>query len=182
VVIVAGRLRRHWTTRGSLARDHRGNVLGIACPTVKGAGSDEQYRHAAGAQHAFRDGAAQQEGKRRPGMRRHHQGVRLVMARLGENRLGSRFVIHGSLDAEPRAEVAEQRAVLAQALAGPSERERTVLRLRYVLDNVGREYNLEEVARALAVSRERIRQLEVRALSRLRRGASGTLLRRYVAS
>jgi RNA polymerase primary sigma factor len=84
--------------------------------------------------------------------------------------------------AEELAEVAEQRAVVAQALAGLSERERTVLRLRYGLDGAGREYSLEEAARALAVSRERARQLEVRALRRLRREEVGATLRRYVAS
>merc|ERR1719326_1834437 len=48
-----------------------------------------------------------------------------------------------------------------------SEREANVLRLRYGLDD-GRTRTLEEIGRGLEVTRERVRQIESRALQKLR--------------
>ncbi len=56
---------------------------------------------------------------------------------------------------------------LERALAPLSDREREVLRLRYGL-GTDREYTLEEIGRRLSVTRERIRQIESRALQKLR--------------
>lgn len=56
---------------------------------------------------------------------------------------------------------------IAAALSVLSERERTVLRLRYGLDD-GIAHTLEEVGQRFQVSRERIRQIEARALAKLR--------------
>ena len=47
------------------------------------------------------------------------------------------------------------------------ERERDILRWRFGLDG-GREHTLEEIGRKLSLSRERVRQLEARALQQLR--------------
>ena len=47
------------------------------------------------------------------------------------------------------------------------EREERVLRLRFGLDD-GRERTLEEVGREFNVTRERIRQIEMKALRKLR--------------
>jgi RNA polymerase primary sigma factor len=60
------------------------------------------------------------------------------------------------------------REALEQALAALPERARQVLILRYGLDS-GTPRTLEEVAAVLGVSRERARQMEVRALATLRR-------------
>jgi RNA polymerase primary sigma factor len=54
-----------------------------------------------------------------------------------------------------------------RALAPLSDREREVLRLRYGL-GADREYTLEEIGRRLSVTRERVRQIESRALQKLR--------------
>jgi RNA polymerase primary sigma factor len=54
-----------------------------------------------------------------------------------------------------------------RALAPLSDREREVLRLRYGL-GTDREHTLEEIGRQLAVTRERVRQIESRALQKLR--------------
>jgi RNA polymerase primary sigma factor len=56
---------------------------------------------------------------------------------------------------------------VARALAPLSDRERDVLRLRYGL-GADREYTLEEIGRRLSVTRERVRQIESRALQKLR--------------
>jgi RNA polymerase primary sigma factor len=54
-----------------------------------------------------------------------------------------------------------------RALAPLSDREKEVLRLRYGL-GAEREYTLEEIGKRLSVTRERIRQIESRALQKLR--------------
>ncbi len=54
-----------------------------------------------------------------------------------------------------------------RAMAPLSDREREVLSLRYGL-GTDREYTLEEIGRRLSVTRERIRQIESRALQKLR--------------
>jgi RNA polymerase primary sigma factor len=54
-----------------------------------------------------------------------------------------------------------------RAMAPLSEREREVLRLRYGL-GLDRELTLEEVGRRLSITRERVRQIEARAMSKLR--------------
>jgi RNA polymerase primary sigma factor len=54
-----------------------------------------------------------------------------------------------------------------RALAPLSDREKEVLRLRYGL-GADREYTLEEIGRRLSVTRERVRQIESRALQKLR--------------
>jgi RNA polymerase primary sigma factor len=54
-----------------------------------------------------------------------------------------------------------------RALAPLSEREKEVLRLRYGLGS-DREYTLEEIGHRLSVTRERVRQIESRALQKLR--------------
>jgi len=56
---------------------------------------------------------------------------------------------------------------LVEVLAGLSERERTVLELRFGLKD-GYERTLEEVGRQLNVTRERVRQIEAKALKKLR--------------
>jgi len=54
-----------------------------------------------------------------------------------------------------------------RAMESLSDREKEVLRLRYGL-GTDREYTLEEIGRRLSVTRERVRQIESRALQKLR--------------
>ena len=54
-----------------------------------------------------------------------------------------------------------------RAMAPLGDREKEVLRLRYGL-GTDREYTLEEIGRRLSVTRERVRQIEARALQKLR--------------
>ncbi len=58
-------------------------------------------------------------------------------------------------------------AEVARLLAPLDERERTVIRLRYGLDR-GEARTLEEVGESFNLTRERIRQIEARAMSKLR--------------
>ncbi|GAB7141129.1 RNA polymerase sigma factor RpoD/SigA [Deferribacterales bacterium RsTz2092] len=61
------------------------------------------------------------------------------------------------------------------------EREAKIIMLRYGF-NDDKEYTLEDLGRVLGVSRERVRQLEARALNKLRKKAVTKDLREYLAS
>ncbi|MEE9280253.1 MAG: sigma-70 family RNA polymerase sigma factor [Myxococcota bacterium] len=61
------------------------------------------------------------------------------------------------------------------------ERERNILRWRFGLDG-GREHTLEEIGRKLSLSRERVRQLEARALEQLRSSETQSRLVPFVGA
>jgi len=66
---------------------------------------------------------------------------------------------------------------IARALAPLTDREKEVLRLRYGL-GTDREYTLEEIGRRLSVTRERVRQIESRALQKVRAARNGQAVRK----
>ncbi len=68
---------------------------------------------------------------------------------------------------------------LAEVLCTLSPRERDVLRLRFGMDD-GRQRTLEEVGQLFGVTRERIRQIEAKALRKLRHPNRSKRLREYV--
>ncbi len=68
---------------------------------------------------------------------------------------------------------------LAEVLDSLPPREVRILQLRYGLLN-GQAYTLEEVGRKMGVTRERVRQIEAQALSRLRHPAIRRKLREYL--
>ena len=70
---------------------------------------------------------------------------------------------------------------MAEVLCTLSPRERDVLRLRFGMDD-GRQRTLEEVGQLFGVTRERIRQIEAKALRKLRHPNRSKRLREYVES
>ena len=68
---------------------------------------------------------------------------------------------------------------LEGVLATLSPRERDVLRLRYGLDD-GRMKTLEEIGQIFDVTRERIRQIEAKALRKLRHPNRNSVLKEYI--
>jgi RNA polymerase primary sigma factor len=80
------------------------------------------------------------------------------------------------LDAASREMLREQ---VQHALAVLTERERQVLELRFGLVD-GKDHTLEEVSRYFNVTRERIRQIEAKALRKLRHPTRSRLLRDYL--
>jgi RNA polymerase primary sigma factor len=80
------------------------------------------------------------------------------------------------LDAASREMLREQ---VQHALAELSERERQVLELRFGLVD-GKDHTLEEVSRYFNVTRERIRQIEAKALRKLRHPTRSRHLRDYL--
>ena len=71
------------------------------------------------------------------------------------------------------------REQISEVLDTLTERERNVLRLRFGLDD-GRGRTLEEVGREFNVTRERIRQIEAKALRKLRHPSRSKKLRDYL--
>ena len=71
------------------------------------------------------------------------------------------------------------REQLDEVLGTLTERERQVIRLRFGLDD-GRARTLEEVGREFHVTRERIRQIEAKALRKLRSPSKSRILRDYL--
>jgi RNA polymerase primary sigma factor len=72
------------------------------------------------------------------------------------------------------------REKVEEVLSTLSPREARILRLRYGLIN-GRAYTLEEVGRKFGLTRERIRQIQGRALRRLRHPRRSRILRDYTS-
>ena len=68
---------------------------------------------------------------------------------------------------ETHASEADERRAVAAAIETLDARERRVLEMRFGL-STGREHTLEDIARHLGITRKRVRQLEDRALRRLR--------------
>src|SRR5512138_2360570 len=80
------------------------------------------------------------------------------------------------MDAAARQMLREQ---VQSALTSLSEREREVLELRFGLKD-GKDHTLEEVSRFFEVTRERIRQIEAKALRKLRHPSRSRQLRDYL--
>ncbi len=99
----------------------------------------------------------------------------------GDSRLGDFLE---DLRAQDPAAAAERRALqedIRRALASLSERERRVIELRFGLAD-GRMHTLEDVGRVFHVTRERVRQIESKALRKLRHPSRSRALQPYVRS
>ena len=77
------------------------------------------------------------------------------------------IVAQASSDVAEEVQVALDETALHRAIADLPEREQEVIRLRYGLDDEMEPHSLEEIGRRLGITRERVRQIETQALSRL---------------
>jgi len=68
---------------------------------------------------------------------------------------------------------------IEQVLSSLTEREEKIIRMRFGI-GIGSEHTLEEVGKYFNLTRERIRQIEIKALKKLRHPARSKMLREYV--
>ncbi|RYZ77755.1 MAG: sigma-70 family RNA polymerase sigma factor, partial [Proteobacteria bacterium] len=61
-----------------------------------------------------------------------------------------------------------------------SDREQKIIKMRFGLEN-GKSHTLEEVGQEFAVTRERIRQIEAKALAKLRKHKDARKLHEYLS-
>ncbi|MFM7450548.1 MAG: RNA polymerase sigma factor RpoD [Leptolyngbyaceae cyanobacterium] len=95
-----------------------------------------------------------------------------------DSRLGD-FIESDSETPEDQVSKSLLREDLENVLDTLSPRERDVLRLRYGLDD-GRMKTLEEIGQIFNVTRERIRQIEAKALRKLRHPNRNSVLKEYI--
>jgi len=73
------------------------------------------------------------------------------------------------------------RGHIAESLSALTPREQKILRMRFGLDEDGRTHTLEEVGKEFGVTRERIRQIEAKALQKMKKHEESEKLRDYLA-
>ena len=98
----------------------------------------------------------------------------------GESTVGDFLAVSEDAAPESRTLMNALSEDMRKALSTLTERERTVICMRFGLFD-GRERTLEEVGESFLVTRERIRQIEAKALRKLRHPARARYLQEYAA-
>ena len=102
--------------------------------------------------------------------RSHAVSLETPVGESGEDSLGDMVEDRTEATPEEAMEQLVQKEEVSELLESLSDRERQVIRLRYGLDG-GKPGTLEEIGEQLGVTRERVRQIEARALEKLRMNA-----------
>ena len=97
----------------------------------------------------------------------------------GDATLGDLIAAPDAVDPHTAAEASALRDVVQEAISGLTPREERILRMRFGIGGSG-EHTLEEVGEIFGVTRERIRQIEARALAKLRDPAQAAKLATFV--
>jgi RNA polymerase primary sigma factor len=97
----------------------------------------------------------------------------------GDSQLGDFVEDKETVAPADQAADTSRREELTTVLGTLTDREHAVLRLRFGLDD-GRQRTLEEVGKEFCVTRERIRQIEARALAKLKVAGEAQRLRHYL--
>jgi len=98
----------------------------------------------------------------------------------GESQVGDFIEDQSTVSPAERVITSNVRDVAGDVLQTLSPREEKVIRLRFGLDADGRERTLEEVGEDFNVTRERIRQIEVKALRKLRHPSRARVLKTLI--
>ena len=84
-----------------------------------------------------------------------------------------------AIDPHEAAEASALRGLVREALAELTQREQSILRMRFGI-GTNADHTLEEIGKAFGVTRERIRQIEAKALNKLRDSARARKLATFV--
>ena len=90
------------------------------------------------------------------------------------------FIEDESQDPEDSAEREQVVRAIEKVVAQLDSRSQTVIRMRFGI-GMARVHTLEEVKSVFGISRERVRQIEVEAISRLRKLVDPSLMASYLA-
>jgi len=97
----------------------------------------------------------------------------------GEAMLGDFISDDTTLSPEAAAMRASMQRAIAEMLGDLTPKEQRVLRMRFGLDTTS-DHTLEEVGKQLEVTRERVRQIEMKAMAKLRQPSRADKLRAYL--
>lgn len=98
----------------------------------------------------------------------------------GDSQLGDLIEDKSSTSPSERVIASNLREITGDVLQTLSPREERVIRMRFGLDHGGDERTLEEVGQNFNVTRERIRQIEAKALRKLRHPSRARLLKNFI--
>src|SRR5436190_15072524 len=98
----------------------------------------------------------------------------------GESQIRDFIEDKSTVSPAERVVTANLRDIASDVLQTLSPREEKVIRLRFGLDTDGQESTLEEVGQNFNVTRERIRQIEAKALRKLRHPSRARVLRNFI--
>ena len=98
----------------------------------------------------------------------------------GDSQLGDLIEDKSTTSPSERVIASNLKEITGDVLQTLSPREERVLRMRFGLDHGGDERTLEEVGQNFNVTRERIRQIEAKALRKLRHPSRARLLRNFM--
>jgi RNA polymerase primary sigma factor len=98
----------------------------------------------------------------------------------GDSQLGDIIEDKSSDSPAERVIISNLRELTGDVLQTLSPREEKVIRLRFGLDTQGHERTLEEVGQDFKVTRERIRQIEAKALRKLRHPSRARVLKNFI--
>jgi RNA polymerase primary sigma factor len=99
----------------------------------------------------------------------------------GDTTLGDLIAAPNGIDAHAATEASALARFVGEALAGLTPREQRVLRMRFGIGGAA-DHTLAEVGKAFGVTRERIRQIEAKALEKLRHPARAAKLATFARS
>jgi RNA polymerase primary sigma factor len=127
---------------------------------------------------AARAGVSQDVVERVTRLAQEPASLDLPVGEDGDATLGDLIEAPNAIDPHAVAEASALKKHLTEAMAELTPREQRVLQMRFGLSGTS-EHTLEEVGRTFGVTRERIRQIEAKALEKLRRPHPARKLRIY---